>query len=251
MPLDYSAIKLKELLHSNLLFELDRYRYLPLHLVILYLMITKDHCSFCFSDLKLTTAVSDRDPGWLGINLIHKSKSYRNRYINHNPITYYKMKHPYEGIIDIFKTPIYPSGVNITKELLDNEKDIIFARNKSMKRLITSLVQIESSSDPDSMIPFYLAIPYLFMNKDKLLLVTDNFDLHPVELQYDPQNVSIRWKECMAGSKYGKNPDQTQYLSWYEDYIHLQKDGRYEERAGDESFRRFRLPEKFYQIGNI
>jgi len=246
MSLDDLTIKRKELLQNTLLFELDQYRYLPLYLALLYVSITPAHASFSFSDLKLTTRTTKDEPESFAINIIHQSKKYPSIWADKIvDLTILKLKHPYTGGLHLFKTPLYPCDA-LTDESPDDEKAIIFARNKKIKRLINSLIEIDSANNSwDGALSFPLVIPYLVLNKDKKLIVTNSDgSSEPMELQYDAQNVSIKVKDLMSGSKYATNPTQSKFLVWVENYLVSQHLHRKNTVEGS-SFYRFYLPERF------
>lgn len=247
MSLDYSTITRRSILETSLILELDKYRYLPLHLVFLYLSITKEHKTFYFSDLRLSTKVDKEDPSLLGIFLGHHGREYRATYGDPQlMLAGLKLREPHDGVLHLFKTPIYPD-CRPSKATVENEKDIIFARNKTIKRLITSLVSLEDGAFKDNYIPFYLAIPYLFYNKDKKLIFTAPNSGQPVEFQYDPQNVSLRTKESGGGSIYGNNYSQDTFLILFERYLALNLEGRQDGRnLGQEFIYFIRTYETYY-----
>jgi hypothetical protein len=223
--------------------ELNQYRYLPLHLAILYLKISSERNYFCISTHCLTNAVPRDSSLPLGLNLIHKSKEFPNSWADAQTLLDLKLKNPWTTPLNIFKSPFYP-GRNYVVEEVENEKDIIFSRNKSLISKVKYLLDFEVENNLEDRIPFYLVIPYLFLNKNETIITSSPASGRKIELQYDPQNISLRYKDLSFGAKYGKNSKtQKEFIAWYDLFIGMNGYGHLDERLHpSQKFDRFYLP---------
>lgn len=253
---DASTVDLKRsLLKNYILLELDRYRYLPLHLAVLYLKICPHVDYFLIGDHTLTSAVP-KDSGnnplpnrSLGLNLLHKNQTTPSPWRDQMTLGSLKLKSPpYAGQLDIFKTPFYPGkGMRplwISDETIENETDIIYSRNKNLASYVSSLVTLEADNHIEGLIPFHLIVPYLFLNKDKTI-VRQRLGIGKELMQYDQQNVSIKLKNLQSGGTYGKNfKDHKEFIGMFDLFIALNKNGHREDRSDDlwKKFDRFTLP---------
>lgn len=251
-----STVDLKRsLLKNYILLELDRYRYLPLHLAVLYLKLCPSIDYFLIGDYTLTSAVP-KDSGIntspnraLGLNLIHKDQQTPSPW--RDTITLGSMKlrtPPYASQLDIFKTPFYPGrgtrAVHIADEIIEKETDIIYARNRNLATYVASLVTLEADNHIEGLIPFHLIVPYLFLNKDRTI-IRQRLGVGKELMQYDQQNISIKLKNLQSGGTYGKNfKDHKEFIGMFDLFIALNKNGHREDRGDDlwNKFDRFSLP---------
>lgn len=225
--------------------ELTRYRYLPLHLAILYLYYTEDLNYFAFSDLVLSSVCISDDKNARGLSILHKSRKTPNPWAEPVELKRLKLKTPYDGVMHLFNTPMYP-GRTYDPKSVEEETPIIYARNKKLRRIVSSLVELEAQANATSLtvgkVPFALVVPFLFLNKKESLHLVEAGSMVPKEITFDAQNVSIRIIDFVGGAKYGKNPNQSEILGWYDSYLELNRYGKIEDRMPRYNFYSFYIP---------
>jgi hypothetical protein len=187
------------LLINSIVYTLQDYQNLPLHLAITYLMFAQNDSFIRLDEFKLKRYVFDTR---FGLDL--------------NQITWNDFSIGF-GEVEVngqIKANVLTELVQYVKELdlktkcffthppfnAKNIENYVYSRNKDLINPLNKVVEYFDKKYKD--IPYFLAYSYLELNRDKALKTVSLYKNESGYIRYDKQNQTLKWKKNGSSGRF-------------------------------------------------